>query len=173
MPDTLLYFAYGSNMSTPRLTARLPSTRVVGVAGLAAHRLMFHKYGGDGTAKCDAFYTGDADDAVLGVVFRIAAREKPALDAVEGLGNGYEIRRVEVAARSGETLQAFTYCATRIDDALKPLDWYKEHVLFGAREHGLPDAYIRRIENVAAMPDPDVRRSTAERLIYPSRRARP
>lgn len=169
----MLYFAYGSNMSTPRLCARLPSTSVVDVAELAAHRLMFHKVGGDGTAKCDAFFTGDANDTVFGVVFRIAAAEKPALDAVEGLGSGYEIRPVEVAARSGGMLQAFTYCATRIDDALQPLDWYKEHVLFGAREHGLPAGYIHYIESVTAMPDTDAWRSAAERSIYQRRRNAP
>lgn len=163
----MLYFAYGSNMSTPRLRARVPSAQVVDVAELAAHRLAFHKIGGDGTAKCDAFHTGDDCDAVLGVVFRIDAREKPVLDAAEGLGRGYEQKLVRLAVSDGSSLEAFTYYATLVDGALKSFDWYRQHVLRGAREHGLPEAYIRRIEAVQAVADPLVGRRAAEMSIYP------
>ena len=38
---TGLYFAYGSNMSTPRLQARLPHARPLGPAWLDGHRLAF------------------------------------------------------------------------------------------------------------------------------------
>jgi len=162
----MLYFAYGSNMSTPRLQARVPSAQILGVAVLAAHRLAFHKIGGDGTAKCDACHTGDAGDTVLGVVFRIDAREKTALDAFEGLGRGYEQKQVTLAMSDGSSLEAFTYYATLIDDALRPFDWYRQHVLRGAVEHGLPRAYVRRIEAVPAVADPLAGRSTAEMMIY-------
>lgn len=36
------------------------------------------------------------------------------------------------------------------------------HVLRGARYHGLPAAYLRRIESVAAIPDPDPERGPRE-----------
>ena len=42
MQDTLLYFAYGSNLSTPRLRARVPSARKLESAVLTHHRLVFH-----------------------------------------------------------------------------------------------------------------------------------
>ena len=55
------------------------------------HRLEFHKVGRDGSAKCDAFETGNPDDSVIGVVFDIHTAEKNYLDQAEGLGVGYDI----------------------------------------------------------------------------------
>jgi hypothetical protein len=82
------YFAYGSNMWTPRLRARVPSCRFNTIARLLRHRLCFHKKSVDGSSKCDAFETGSERDAVWGVVFDILPSEKQALDKAEGLGNG-------------------------------------------------------------------------------------
>jgi hypothetical protein len=42
-----------------------------------------------------------------------------------------------------------------VDDALQPYDWYRELVLLGCEELRLPGDYARRIESVAAVPDPD------------------
>jgi gamma-glutamylcyclotransferase (GGCT)/AIG2-like uncharacterized protein YtfP len=161
----MLYFAYGSNMSTARLRARLTLLpRYVGVAFLLGYRLVFHKVGMDGSAKCDALCTDVAGDVVFGVLFRIDADEKPLLDACEG--SGYAERQVQLFVRSGQQVSAFTYCATHIDDGLKPFDWYRQHVLCGAVEHGLPDYYIQRIAAVDAVADPDTARRAREMAIY-------
>jgi hypothetical protein len=63
-------------------------------------------------------------------------------------------------------LEAFTYYATNIDPDLKPLDWYKEHVIRGARENELPIEYIRTIEAVDFVEDSDVERHDEELSIY-------
>jgi gamma-glutamylcyclotransferase len=161
------YFAYGSNMSLERLAARVPSARLVGVATLAGHTLRFHKPGSrDGTAKCDAFATGLPNDVVAGALYSVLASELPQLDAVEGVGFGYERRCVRVRTAEGEGVAAETYLATRTADGLRPLDWYKEHVLRGARSLGLPPAYVAAIEAIAADPDPDRLRRERELAIY-------
>ena len=77
------------------------------------------------------------------------------LDKIEGLGNGYAEREVVVLSESGAAFEAVTYFATNIDASLKPRDWYVEHVLRGAREHGLPPEYISEIEAIEATPDPE------------------
>lgn len=162
----MLYFSYGSNMSTPRLAARLPSARALEVARLDGHVLKFHKVGKDGSAKCDAESTRDDRSAVHGVLFRIPAGEKWVLDRWEGLADGYGEKFVRVVTRSGEARRALTYHATRIETGLKPYEWYKEHVLRGAREHGLPAEYVRAIERVETVPDPDRARHERELSIY-------
>ncbi len=163
----MLCFAYGSNMSTARLRARTPSARVVAVAVLAEYRLAFHKRSRvDGSAKCDAAYTGRHEDRVIGVVFEIPNHEKPLLDAVEGLGAGYEQRQVSVTLADGQERHAQIYYATDVDESLKPYDWYREHVLIGAREHGLPADYIASIELVESAPDPDRERCRRELAVY-------
>ena len=162
----LLYFAYGSNMSTRRLASRVASARAIAVARLPAHALRFHKQGRDGSAKCDACYTGSERDVVHGVVFGIAVDEKPLLDEQEGLGNGYEEKTARVTGVQGEHLQVVTYVATRIDASLRPLHWYKEHVLRGAVEHRLPEDYIAAIRAIESCADPDPGNHDHELSIY-------
>ena len=141
------YFAYGSNMSFPRIQDRIPDVEKIGVAVLSGHVLRFHKVGKDGSAKCDAFFTGNPDDSVWGVVFRITEEEKSVLDGYEGLGHGYEIKSVSVNFRDDPgAVDAFLYYATHIDPALKPYHWYKEYVLSGARENNFPESVIRKIQ---------------------------
>lgn len=162
----MLYFAYGSNLSTPRLRARTASARALGVAVLAGYRLEFHKAGRDGSAKCDAFWTGHPANRVIGVVFDIEDAEKPELDRAEGLGRGYDQKRVAVTTVAGDSLTVLTYCATRIDVSLRPFHWYKEHVLRGAREYGLPGDYIKWISAIESIADPDPARHERELALY-------
>lgn len=161
----MLCFTYGSNMSHRRLQARVPSARFVAVAELPSHRLRFHKSAGDGSAKCNAEETGNPDDRVIGVVYEIDAAEKPDLDRHEALGFGYDEKEVELATGS-DRLQAWMYYATRIDQALKPFHWYKDHVLIGARENGLPAEYVAQIEAVESVDDPKPERHSRELSIY-------
>ncbi len=143
---TFIYFAYGSNMSTARLRKRAPSCSPMGVATLPGYQLKFHKRSKDGSAKCDAFRTGNSTDVLYGVLFEIANGDKPALDLVEGLGHGYTDEQITVSRADGSTCQAHAYIASpdAIDESLHPTDEYRQHVLDGAREHGLPDDYTAR-----------------------------
>jgi len=160
------YFAYGSNMSTPRLRQRVPSALLLGVAILRGHRLVFHKAGRDGSAKCDITVTRYRADAVHGVLYRLDPRHKAFLDEAEDLGMGYELKNVGVQRRDGGTLVAFTYFATRIDPQLQPYSWYLHHVIRGAKEHELPGHYIASIASVDTIDDPDRVRQRMELAVY-------
>ncbi len=165
---SFLYFAYGSNMSSRRLRAsdRAPSAVFVGTARLAGHRLAFDKIGMDGSAKADCERSGGTRDEVQGALFRIDQRDRAALDRAEGLGHGYDAFEVEVLAASGP-VRALTYLATRKDATLEPFDWYVHHVVMGARECGLPAAYVAAIEAVEAVRDPDREREARELARHP------
>ena len=160
------YFAYGSNMSLARLQARVPSARHIGPAVLGGHLLRWHKIGSDGSGKCDALHTGDAHHQLPGVLFEIDPVHRKHLDVAEGLGHGYDAKWVDVRADCGADVGAFTYYALRIDVALQPYAWYKQHVLLGARESGLPPAHIHSIEGVGPVEDPDPERDRRERSIH-------
>lgn len=162
----MLYFAYGSNLSSVRLRVRVPSAELVCIGRLPQHRLLFHKVGRDGSAKCDALYTGFPADCVLGAVYRIRPGHKQMLDRAEGLGNGYETKRITVIVPPGERLEAFTYYATNIAARLKPFPWYLEHVLRGAQEHGFPEEYIQTIMSVEPVEDSNPHRTEQELSIY-------
>lgn len=167
-PEHVVYFAYGSNMSTARLRERTPSCRPLGLATLPGYSLRFHKRSKDGSGKCNAFETGSADDAVIGVLFSFDPKERPKLDKAEGVGNGYEHANVTVVNDEGRRRKVLTYVATPayIDDGLKPYDWYKDFVLAGAREHELPNEYVETfIGSVASHDDPDTKRAERERAV--------
>lgn len=144
--ETYLYFAYGSNMSGERMRARTASAISLGRARLPGYALRWHKLGRDGSGKCDIELSDAPGTTVWGVLYEINRAEKDGLDAVEGLGVGYDEHTVRV--ETGTVVrEAVTYKARpdKIDSALRPLPWYKAHVLRGATEHGLPGEYVRRI----------------------------
>lgn len=167
-PSTFFNFAYGSNMSSTRLRARVPSARVIGRGALHRHQLVWHKVSIDGSGKCDAVASDASDATVHGVVYAISRSEKAALDRAEGLGKGYDEQEVVVDV-NGTPFVATMYYATRKDAALKPYSWYKAHVLAGACEHELPPAYIAALEAVEAQQDPDASRHKIQMALVPSR----
>ncbi|MET0006050.1 MAG: gamma-glutamylcyclotransferase family protein [Candidatus Thiodiazotropha sp.] len=160
------YFAYGSNMSFNRLRSRTPSAHRIGVFELPGYKLKFHKIGKDGSAKCNAYFTGIETDIVEGLAFEIDPCEIKTLDKVEDLGKGYEKKNVIVTNNQGVKLEVFSYFATNINDSLLPFSWYKKHVLEGAESAGLSDKYISEIMDIKAINDPDSLRESRELKIY-------
>ena len=162
------YFAYGSNMCTNRLRDRVPSCRFYTVATLKRYTLKFHKRSTDGSGKCNAYFTDDLDDYIIGVVFEIDEADKSDLDDAEGLGGGYNERVVVVLTAKG-TMGAHMYIADpkAIDDLLTPYTWYKDFVVGGARQHELPEEYINRLETIEALVDPDKVRAERNSKVLP------
>jgi cation transport regulator ChaC len=158
--DTFLYFAYGSNMLSRRMLARTPSARRVGLAALPDFELRWHKVSKDGSGKCDIVATPGR--SVQGVLYEIAAAERPALDVAEGLGAGYREVQLEVRTVDG-VRQALSYQATNIDSFTKPYSWYKALVVAGAKEQGLDAAYVETLEAAPSWDDRNSQRA-AENL---------
>jgi hypothetical protein len=71
-------------MSIKRLTQRIPSVKLC-IGRLSEHRLVFHKRSKDGSAKCDAYYTGNKNDYVIGALFKIDKSKKKTLIKQKGL----------------------------------------------------------------------------------------
>lgn len=154
---TVLYFAYGSNLLRERLLERCPNLSYAGRATLPAHRLTFDKVSSDESGKC-AFEPDEAEE-VLGVLWSVPEKDLPALDHAEGVGHGYERRKINVM-RSGERVEAMTYVASRCQPGLQPYDWYLALVIAGAVQQGLPDVYVDRLRGTLFLPDPELQRKT-------------
>ena len=164
-PEHVVYFAYGSNMSTARLRERMPGCMPLGIATLPGHALRFHKRSKDKSGKCNALATGDGQ-SVVGVLFSFDPAERTKLDKAEGVGNGYEHATVTVINDKGRRRKVLTYLASpnAIDDSLVPYSWYKNFVLAGCAEHGLPADYVAAyVQSVEATEDPDRTRDAKER----------
>ena len=164
------YFAYGSNMLSSRLLARVPSARLVGRATLSGHRLCFHKRSWrDGTGKCGIIGCEEPAALVHGVVWEVPASDLARLDAVEGVGAGYERAavRVRLLRSDDPEVEALTYVpqATHLDEGLVPFEWYRDLVLHGALEHGFPEAYVEAIRAVRVAADADESRAALHRAL--------
>jgi hypothetical protein len=160
----MIYFAYGSNMSIARLRIRVSSARRKAIGYLYGYKLAFHKTSLDGSGKCDAFETNCNEDYLIGIVYQIDPAHRHKLDKAERFG--YEVKNIKIKTLSDEEVVAFTYCANKINRDLKPYHWYKQHVLFGAKENDLPPEYIKRIESINSIDDHDTDREQRELSIH-------
>jgi hypothetical protein len=167
--EIIHYLAYGSNLHPTRLRQRVPSSQSIGWTELPGYDLRFHKIGFDGSGKCDAFFTGNADDLLYGVVYSMRADERHLLDAAEGLGHGYDLRETTLLMDSRQ-LEVFFYAADSafIDEALAPYDWYKALVVEGATLHGLPADYIHVLQSVLTKQDSNKIRANQNQTILSS-----
>ena len=155
-PGYELYFAYGSNMLEQRLTKRVKSAEFFTNAWIRGYEVRFRKKSDDGSGKADLVQTGDPEDIVHGVVYQFDPIDWDELDEAE---RGYDQAAIQVHTDSGDR-DVTTYLARRgrIDESLKPYTWYRDLILCGAEQHGLPEDYRRKIENIVDIPDPNENR---------------
>ena len=180
-----IYFAYGSNMFTPRLRDRVASAQLLGWGWTDEYRLTFDKVSSDGSGKAtivdaeDITTNGNEDsdggnrgrpNRVWGVLFSIDNKDAHKLDQFEGLGHGYDKINIHIGHYLNETMNlastssidAVTYFGTKRDKSLAPYDWYKEYVVAGAVEHELPEDYTHYLRGVPARRDTDCERGKRE-----------
>lgn len=152
------YFAYGSNLHSLRLRLRVPSAQFVGIGRLADYRLQYQKRGRDRSGKCDI--APEPGGEVYGVVYRLPGPEMHRLDAIEG--RGYRRVPVEVQMQGEQRLvPAYTYRAraAAVDPSLAPMQWYRDLVVTGAQQRGLPEDYVKNLLRREARQDAHFRRA--------------
>jgi gamma-glutamylcyclotransferase (GGCT)/AIG2-like uncharacterized protein YtfP len=146
----------------------------LGVGYVEKHKLTFDKISRgtrQNSGKCDMEATGLDADRVYGVLFSIAVEDEASLDREEGLDRGYrKDRQVRVTTADGEKT-AVAYIATEKDPTLLPYDWYRDFVVEGALEHGLPEDYVTWLRTFQSQPDPDRRRREENERILGEHRA--
>ncbi len=141
-------FSYGSNLKISRMQGRVPSARPEGAARLSGYRLVCDKAGADGTGKANL--RADPASEVWGAIYSLDPADWSDLDAHEP---GYERLLVEVSWRNAK-LRARTYVSSLTTSDSIPFAWYKRLVVEGAREHALPDGWIRALEAWPECGDP-------------------
>lgn len=144
----ILYFAYGSNMSSVRLCSRIPSVKVVDQAYLKDRKVLFNKRSTDGSGKANLVES--PGDVTWGVLYEMNDSDVEQLDRIE---KGYQRIKIRVWQPDGETLEAVTYQSTQLTDDPIAYDRYKDLLITGARNHHLPQDYIAYLEQLPAKPD--------------------
>ncbi len=152
-----LYFAYGSNLHSPRLVERVGQVKHEGAARLADHRLSFRKRGRDGSGK--ACFEAAPGESLWGALYRLSTDQFALLDGFEP---GYRRIPVSLTNARGEALSAETYLAEAFTDDPTPYDWYLALMIEGAREHGLPKPWCAHLARFPSRPGPAPSRGTLD-----------
>ncbi len=131
-------------MSSEQVEAWCPGPVARGPAELPGHRLAFLR-------RSIRWRGGAADilpaegESVWGVLWELPLG-LGELDAKEAAGDAYRRRSVEVLC-GGERAAAVAYEVIRKEPhEVAPTRAYLDTMLTGIREHGLPEAWLRRIE---------------------------
>jgi gamma-glutamylcyclotransferase (GGCT)/AIG2-like uncharacterized protein YtfP len=156
----LLYFAYGSNLRSVQMNRLCPGCRFLSSARLAGYRLAF-------TLPDEEWEGGVADllpasgHEVWGALYGISAAHLASLDAYELCHPGedparsaYLRRTVEVSDAAGRSIgNAWCYFVREPRGHIPPSGLYRQALLEGARERGLPPAYLDIMRSAFGGPD--------------------
>jgi gamma-glutamylcyclotransferase (GGCT)/AIG2-like uncharacterized protein YtfP len=123
-----------------------PSAEALDRAQLPEHSLAFTRYSrSEKGGVADVIQRRGA--SVWGVIYRINQTCLGALDRYEDAPRAYRREKAIVLDASGQQREAFVYVANRTGD-FAPSRSYRDRIVRGARERGLPDDYLRELEAV-------------------------
>jgi gamma-glutamylcyclotransferase len=148
--EEVWYFAYGANMHDDTFRVRRGIQPLECRSGrISGYRLRFNLGGRPKGRAAPANLFLDPDAEVWGVLYRITRRDLMRLDSTEGVpGQGYRHIVVEVEDMDNRRVPAIAYMAQGKDVDGKPSRRYLMLLRDGARAHGLPEQYIRFLEDV-------------------------
>lgn len=143
--DTL-YFAYGSNMSWAQMKDRCHHSKVRSIGKLRGWEFVINERGVATLRK--------SRKAAYGVVYEISSVDEAYLDMYEGVSIGRYgkfLLPVEICDRV-EVRTCLVYIDPCANPGL-PRPGYLERVVRGARFHGLPRRYIRKLKKWRSYED--------------------
>ncbi len=152
--EPVWYFAYGSNMhaGTFRDRRRLrPDAWTIG--RLPGWRLRFNLQGWPIGRAAPANIAPDAEEEVWGVLYRLTWRQLVWLNLTEGVpGRVYQPTLLPVETADHGPLEAVAYVAEGLPEDGRPSRRYITLLRDGARAHGLPAAWLARLDAVEPAP---------------------
>ncbi|WP_136248924.1 gamma-glutamylcyclotransferase family protein [Halomonas borealis] len=144
------YFAYGSNMNTARVEARIGATRRALPGVLHDHALCFDK-ASRVSGISHANVVAMPGERVEGALFELLAPAQiESMDPFEGYPHDYDRRRMSIDTGRGP-IEAWVYIAApgTTGESLRPAREYLEHLLAG--EAFLSADYHARLSGVASV----------------------
>jgi len=138
----MLYFAYGSNMNHAQMAQRCLGYRFVDAAALEGHKFVYDGHSDARFGPVANIVQQSKDDVVWGGLFEITEQHLAALDEYEGYPDQYQRKEVNVITMEGDLVSAVTYYK-RTEEISAPSDEYRDIVLQGAEDCGLPGRYIK------------------------------
>ncbi|XP_026278890.1 gamma-glutamylcyclotransferase-like isoform X1 [Frankliniella occidentalis] len=154
-----LYFAYGSNLLARRLHLMNPTAQRHGIGELRDYRLDFSTPASKRWGGAPATVVPDPGESVWGAIWSLDIEDRDHLDEQESVGSGlYDVFNATVRVAGGGVLQCRCYLMREVPPRLAPGEArpaarqpslvYKQVLLHGARESGLPAEYVERMQAV-------------------------
>jgi len=132
-------------MNHQGMRERCSESRFVKRVYLRGYRLV---YDGDGRGQeeivANIVATGCAKDIVWGGLYEISDRDLERLDDYEEYPSSYQRKEIEVEDEEGNAFRALCYLREGRKEE-KPSWEYREVVIEGARDCGLPEDYIEDV----------------------------
>ncbi|TCD13229.1 gamma-glutamylcyclotransferase family protein [Oricola cellulosilytica] len=148
--DEVWYFAYGANLNdTVFLGRRRMKPLDWRVGKVTGWRLRFNLQGRPVGRSAPANIEPATGEELWGVLFLITRREMVRLNSTEGVP-GWRYRPVwfDAEDREGNRHRAFSLMADGLPEDGNPSLRYITLIREGARQHGLPEHWIEKLEKV-------------------------
>ena len=138
VPNTTLYFAYGSNINQDQMAVRCPGAQPVAIAKCPRYKFIIN---GNGVATI----LPEKDTDAFGILWNITDAHERALDRYEGVKfNIYTKETINVWVE-GEKVMAMVYLAT-LKDVGPPRAGYLEGILEGIETFNGHKQWINDVE---------------------------
>ena len=148
--DEVWYFAYGANMHDSAFRERRGMCPLEWRPGrVKGYRLRFNLEGRPKGKAAPANIFPDPDAEVWGVLYKITRRDLVRLNATEGVpGRRYRPIWLDAEDIESRVHEAVTYIAQGLETDGNPSLRYITMLREGARAHGLPQHWIRFLDEV-------------------------
>ena len=146
MPETTLYFAYGSFLDPDRISSVAPGSKFLFIAHFPETKLDFVEFGGNGAVPT---LTKESGHTVWGGVFEIpedALDSLVAAERAEGRKPGFDAKAVD---REGNKYDCLTFVAVEEPNGeIRPSPDYLQSMISGARHWRLPAGWVMGLEDL-------------------------
>ena len=148
--DEVWYFAFGANLHDSAFLVRRGMLPLEWRAGrIRGYRLRFNLEGHPVGRAAPANISPHPGGEVWGVLYKLTRRKLARLDSTEGVpGRRYRHLWTEAEDSAGQRIPAVTYIADGKEEDGHPSLRYITLLREGARAHGLPEHWIRFLDEV-------------------------
>jgi len=143
----LPYFAYGSNMNREQMHQRCPNHKLMGIARLPDHRMIFPRTSQRWDNLGVASIEHSIGDEVWGALYIMTQSDWDILDGKELLGISYIKKTINVITFDYHNIYALTYIARR-EKPNPPSKRYMTQIISGAEQLRLPQDYIDKLKAI-------------------------
>ncbi len=144
----MLYFGYGSNLSTKYTKPYFPSAKVVKRAMLPNYHIEFRKYSTDLEGGISTIIEAPGE-FVEGIIYDVTEEEIAEMDILEDVPLGlYKRETFMVQGKDGKWELADLYRVCNPKGPYTPSKKYVGYMLEGMKEHNFEPEYIKKFQNI-------------------------